>query len=246
MAKVKGKTAWWKIALIALVGVVGAGSLAAILHKDKDEDKETTPPAVEDSTGDEVHVCDYESSVVCSGCGARLEVIGFEEVKVGYDLAGYSLRLTVTEEAFMEIVTANSGYLPSNAGTLTFTGTGTLGGVACNNEMVGSMGGIDLTLWGNEDSQNINLASWAEAGVTVTGAVIPAETGNVRTVSLGESAYLFEFYYLGLTTEETEESGATETASENLIYDTFEEAWEASLPVTDGTGESDADWSPLY
>ncbi len=87
------KTNVGKVVAIALLAVVGLGSVAAIVHgRDKDEEKDK---------GTETHVCSFEESNVCS-CGERQETILFSDVKEGMDLSGYSLRLTISEEEAAE------------------------------------------------------------------------------------------------------------------------------------------------
>ena len=81
-----------KVVAIALLAVVGFGSVSAILHgRDKDEEKDK---------GTETHVCSFKESNVCS-CGERQETILFSDVKVGMDLSGYALRLSVSEDEFL-------------------------------------------------------------------------------------------------------------------------------------------------
>lgn len=89
------KTNGLKIVGIALLAIIGLGSISALArNKDKDEDK---------------HVHDYTQTNVCS-CGERQEEILLSDVKVGMDLSGYAARITVGVEEFNEVFYSQSIY----------------------------------------------------------------------------------------------------------------------------------------
>lgn len=82
-----------KVVAIALLAIVGLGSVAAIARNREGEE--------------EKHVHEYGASLVCE-CGERQEgEILFSDVKAGMYLTGYSVRLVGTEEEFKEYLDAS-------------------------------------------------------------------------------------------------------------------------------------------
>lgn len=217
----KSKMKWYQVALVALGVVVVAGSAASIL-KDKNDAKE------------EKHVHDFTTSNYCK-CGERQEEILLKDVKAGMDLTGYDLQLAVSEAAFNEYITENSGFLPSNY-TVIFENTYDSAGIQVNYQ-------IDINLSQakvpSENEDGYIRWTWDTSGVNDMGET-PVEdfVGLVEGVSGdAEVGAYFKLVYVGEST--------TSAVSYNLL-NTEAQTEEASNAVEGSSAnETKTDWGTV-
>lgn len=206
-----------KIVALALCVIVGAGSIAALARgRDKDEEKE---PA---------HVHSYAESNVCS-CGERQETILLSDVKVGMDLSGYSVRLTIPKEEFEERCVGLT-YPDDPGGGYSFVG---LSGKFYTiyfmksesdnyNLMFDCAAGITMINSSSGTMQEIPILSIGSSDGSVTldsTVVLDKRFSSVKEIQKQEEGLedieafsCIEFYYVGLP-ETDDEGGTAATAS---------------------------------
>ena len=181
------KTNGMKIMGIALLAIIGLGSISALArNKDKDEDK---------------HVHDFSETNICADCGERQEEILFSDVKVGMDLSGYSVRLTISEEEFAErfiIDKGNNMYHLKEYGL----GEGSYT-IKFNNDK--PLINADTCVYYDDGSLPVELISVSGKGVTTTDTVLSERFSLVTSIqdtahadgTIGEVLSYIEFYYVG-------------------------------------------------
>ncbi len=208
------KTNGLKIVGIALLAIIGLGSISALVrNKDKDEDK---------------HVHDFSQTNICADCGERQETILVSEVKEGMDLTGYSVRLTVSEEEFTDLVNSNISSLGGNI-------------------RLGSEARIDFSGFGFVFSFNLekatpdhfNFISHSDSLYSVTGALIPEGYPVISEIALNdECAEIYsciEFYYVG--TQEATADPATYSMRREPTAPQTREPIQAATYITSGYNE---------
>ena len=225
-----------KIVALALCVIVGAGSIAAHARgRDKDEKKE---PA---------HVHDFSETNICADCGERQETILFTDVKVGMDLSGYSVRLTIPKEEFEEnyvkpIVGTDmfgfAGYEEDPSAWIGFNEEGT----------VKIYAGAGVAAWGLDVETEIpkteDIISLDETGkLVISNLVLDERFSNVYSIeddNVKDVLKMVEFYYVGL-----EEATATAARFANKRAPKTQTVsfWD-SVNVSMAAEESE--WTPFF
>lgn len=225
-----------KVVALALCVIVGAGSIAALARgRDKDDEKE---PA---------HVHDFSETNICADCGERQESILFTDVKVGMDLSGYSVRLTIPKEEFEEqyVVLASSGnftfvgYEEDPSPWIDFN----------EDETVKLYAGAGVTAWEldveTEIPKNENIISFDETGkLVMSNLVLDERFSNVYSITdhfVKDVLKMVEFYYVGL-----EEATATAARFANKRAPKTETVsfWD-SVNVS-MAGVKCSEWTPIF
>ena len=213
------KTNGLKIVGIALLAIVGFGSLSALArNKDKDEDK---------------HVHDFSETNICADCGERQEEILLSDVKVGMDLSGYAMRYTVDWEEFSSHLNFENYLLNSQGETVAQCSIQLQNNYSISFEetmvFVSGAGGA--------------LLEWQDGEDAFYYEQYPLDNGSIITeISLDFDNYpleLFEFYYVGLDEMPAAVSYSmrAETQASESVFD--------EILVKEGS-KTCGEWSPLY
>ena len=219
-----------KVVALALCVIVGAGSIAALARgRDKDDEKE---PA---------HVHDFSETNICADCGERQETILFSDVKVGRDLSGYSVRLTISEEEFAERFVHDEGsgiYFVKEYESGSYT-------ISFNNDK--PLINVDTGVFYVEDTSPVYLITVSGESVTTTDIVLSERFGLVTSIrdythadgTIGEALSYIEFYYVGL--EPTSAAYARKSAFPASSSDALDGA---NIVLTD---KNDSEyWTPFF